>query len=298
MFKKGDLVRATKGCKGRYKEGDTGVVSRTPTGKLVEVKFSHGIVWALNSDRLEKTMVGEIAIGSCVKVIGNSRGCLHGFSNGIIGITEADSHNTKKYIKVVDDKGYSQYVYYKDLELVEPVKKEELKIGDKVIVNPDIRRGETTKSLIVVDDMIQHAGTILTISRIYNHKGRFGVNENDWNWDDTITTPISDVEANLFHKSQLKPFMRVEYRNGDFRVYIEDGDNKIFANGKYGYMLLSRYSDTLTIDGDSVENDCDIVAVYEKPKSVCLIIQADELGKKIWDSKNAEKLKEIAKIKL
>ena len=125
-----------------------------------------------------------------------------------------------------------------------------LKKGDKVRI-VDFRGGGMNNS----GDMDKYLGTVMTV---HSWKGRGVSMEEDgqeWYWSGRMIS-----EKISFTKSELKPCMLVQFRNGDLRIVAKANGDLIFVDpntGKVGEE--SYYSDTLE-NMSSCERD--IVAVY------------------------------------
>lgn len=91
-----------------------------------------------------------------------------------------------------------------------------------------------------------------------------------------------------FTKSDLKPGMVVEYRNGDRRIILET-EKELILSGNYGCSVLSSYSQNLLKIGSNL--NLDIVKVYfiKDSKSLESILNLSNL-KLIWERKETVEL--------
>jgi len=81
-----------------------------------------------------------------------------------------------------------------------------------------------------------------------------------------------------FIKSDLKNFMRVKYRDGSMRVFIE---GRFYAQTAC-LNHVDKYTQELYRD-DGIEDPTDIIAVYDEP--ITRVLSEDVYGKLIWERK-------------
>ena len=92
--------------------------------------------------------------------------------------------------------------------------------------------------------------------------------------------PIEE-EKKMFTKSDLKDFMRVQYRDGRVRLYARGG---FYSNGDYR-------SGVKDYDDDLIRNDClasDIVKVWEAPGNAANLFDVAYLGPLLFDREKEE----------
>jgi len=172
--------------------------------------------------------------------------------------------------------------------------KDELKVGDKVMVREDLVVNKMYRRIIFTSKMAQHGGDLLTISGNTNAEN-YTVEENAFIWSREML--IKQKESNMeFTKKDLRSGMWVETANrGTLMVMLNTAQGDIVSNST-SFERLKYYDDGLKM---SHIGDWDIIKVYRTvPGCYCsgenkeLIWQRPEEVKKIGVKEACEALKD------
>lgn len=126
-----------------------------------------------------------------ITLLGEMKNIVIGITSTIIEISEDDNY------KVEDGRGFW---YSKEMfEKVGTIKTEEeesmnYKVGDKVIVKEGLLCGKNYDNTYFNSDMNRFIGKTLTISDVDTYYKSYSVEENGWNWSESM---LKDVESDV-----------------------------------------------------------------------------------------------------
>lgn len=147
------------------------------------------------------------------------------------------------------------------------------KVGNRVRVRKDLEKGKCYDNCLVVSDMAELAGEIVTISQVKEDTKRYSVKEDCiWAWSEEMF-------------EELVTFTKADLRDGDV-VTTREGEKDIFHDGHFTKYNIDCYNDDLT-DVDS-DKEYDIVKV-ERPIKLETIFEREEEPTELTISEIKEK---------
>ena len=101
------------------------------------------------------------------------------------------------------------------------------KIGDKVLVRPDLEEGKTYGDEVVISDMLYFKGKIVTIEHVdYPNHYRIKEDPDQWHWTDEM---FSGNESEEIKSEYLSDFEEIEEHFDSDKIYNSSNEFPVSA---------------------------------------------------------------------